>query len=363
MIACDRVTLRLGSFTLQNLSFSLKPGECLSIMGPSGAGKTVLLETIAGLHQPDHGRLLIRGADATDIPPEERRIGLVYQDASLFPHMTVAENIGFGLVVRRTPERERIRKVDAQLDSFGIQHLAERHPATLSGGEQQRVALARALAVDPDILLLDEPFAAVDRESRNRLLRDLHTLNRDQGLTMIQVTHALEDALAVADRIAVIFDGHIHHIGPAASVLTSPETERVARFIGIENLIPGIVGSHAGGLCTVALEGGADLICTDRGRPLSLGQRVTACIRAFDVLIGPVGRSEESGWNIFRGDVIERTSAGGIVKLTLDCGDITLAAMVLERRQDSTVSASSGLIASVAPDAIHLIPAEMDAHD
>ena len=190
MIEFDRVSLALGSFSLNDVSLTIGRGDYYFIVGPSGAGKTVLLETIAGLHRPESGRVLLRGEEITTLPPEKRRVALVYQDYSLFPHMKVADNVGYGLKMQRR-DKARIReRVADLLQQFGIDHLADRYPATLSGGEQQRVALARSIAVDPDVLLLDEPLSALDPVSKEKFIRDLQRIHREHNLTIVQVSHS-----------------------------------------------------------------------------------------------------------------------------------------------------------------------------
>jgi ABC-type Fe3+/spermidine/putrescine transport system ATPase subunit len=223
MIALEKVSLRRGTFSLQRVSLSIRRGECLFLMGPSGAGKTLLLEVIAGLHQDATGRVLLRGNDMTGVPPEERDVALVYQDYALFPHLTVRENVAFGPRMRGFSTSRIDALIGGLLDRFGIREMERRYPGTLSGGERQRVALARALATEPDILLLDEPFAAVDQDLRGRFILEMRDLQRQQGITVVQVSHARDEALVLADRIAVISAGRILKTGSAEEVFPGPE--------------------------------------------------------------------------------------------------------------------------------------------
>ncbi|MFY1645284.1 ABC transporter ATP-binding protein, partial [Methanoculleus bourgensis] len=201
MIEFDQVSLALGSFRLNDVSLTINRGDYYFIVGPSGAGKTVILEAIAGLHRPRRGRILLRGEEVTSLPPEKRRVALVYQDYSLFPHMSVIDNVGYGLRMQGMGRADARREVAGLLTEFGIAHLADRYPGTLSGGEQQRVALARAVAVKPDILLLDEPLSALDPITQEKFILDLQRLHREDDLTIVQVSHARREAHLLATRM------------------------------------------------------------------------------------------------------------------------------------------------------------------
>jgi molybdate/tungstate transport system ATP-binding protein len=249
MIALEHLSLSLGDFSLHNVDLRIHKGEYLVLMGPSGAGKTVLLETIAGLRFPDNGRIFLNGMDVSSIPPEKRHIAIVYQDYSLFPHMTAFENIAFGLRLRNITKSETDRRVRSLIREFNIEHLMDRHPYSLSGGEQQRVALARALAVNPDILLLDEPFSALDPNSREECMRMVLALKKTLGLTIMQVSHSREEAYAVSDRVALIIDGSLVQTGPVDNIFHSPRSQAAAKYAGIDNIFTGTVlscdGTHA----------------------------------------------------------------------------------------------------------------------
>jgi molybdate/tungstate transport system ATP-binding protein len=207
MIALEGISLTRGSFSLRGVDLSVGKGKCLFLVGPSGAGKTLLLEIIAGLHPGAEGIVRLRGRDMAGVPPEGRGLGLVYQGYALFPHLTVRENVAFGPRMQGVGDDEVRAVVDPLLDRFGLRGLADRLSGGLSGGEGQRVALARALATGPDILLLDEPFGAVDPPLRARFIRELKELRQEQGLTVVQVSHARDEAFALADRVAVISGG------------------------------------------------------------------------------------------------------------------------------------------------------------
>jgi ABC-type Fe3+/spermidine/putrescine transport system ATPase subunit len=246
MIVLEQVCLALGEFCLHDIDLRISKGEYLVIMGPSGAGKTVLLETIAGLRFPDKGRIILDGIDACGIPPDKRRIAIVYQDYSLFPHMTAFENIAFGLRLQRVAEPETEQRVRALLKEFNIAHLIDHYPSSMSGGEQQRVALARALAVKPDILLLDEPFAALDPRTREECMGLMLAVKKSQNLTILQVSHSREEAFGVSDRVALLIGGSIIQTGSADEIFRTPRSPAAAKYAGIDNIFSGTVLSCDG---------------------------------------------------------------------------------------------------------------------
>lgn len=221
-----------------DLELEIENGEFFSLLGPSGCGKTTLLRLIAGLDSPDRGKVLLNGRDITNLSPDKRRIGLVFQNYALFPHLNVAENIEYGLKLGKHSSNERKQRVTEMLGLFRIESLAKRMVSQLSGGEQQRVALARALAPRPEILLLDEPFSALDYEIRGRLREELKQLQQDLGFTTIFVTHQQEEAISISDRIGLMRQGRIIQVGKPTDVYRNPVNSFVATFLGDANLIP-----------------------------------------------------------------------------------------------------------------------------
>jgi ABC-type Fe3+/spermidine/putrescine transport system ATPase subunit len=250
----DRVGKSFGPVAVViDASFALVPGEFISLLGPSGCGKTTTLSMIAGFERPDSGAILIRGQRIENAPPERRNIGMVFQNYALFPHMSVAENIGFGLTMRRTAGAEITQRVRAVAELVKVDHLLQRRPKELSGGQQQRVALARALVVEPALLLLDEPFGALDRQLREDLQIEIRALLRRLNITTVFVTHDQDEALSMSDRIAVMNAGRIEQIASPRALYEKPATKNVAAFIGRGSFIPGEV------------EGGEDRLVTAVG--------------------------------------------------------------------------------------------------
>ena len=225
---------------LDGLSLDLAPGELVALLGPSGCGKTTALRSLAGLERLDSGRVLLDGRDITHMPASRRDMGMVFQAYSLFPHLTARDNVAFGLRLRRMASGERQRVADRLLE---LVHLADKggsYPHQLSGGQQQRVALARALAIEPQVLLLDEPLSALDAKVRAQLRDEIRRIQTEVGITTLFVTHDQDEALAIADRVAVIFAGRLEQIAPPAELYERPRTARVAEFVGLSNHLRGM---------------------------------------------------------------------------------------------------------------------------
>jgi molybdate/tungstate transport system ATP-binding protein len=241
MIALEDLSVSMGDFRLDRITLEAGDGEYLVILGPSGAGKTVLLEVIAGLRMPDTGKVTVNKRDMAGILPEHRGVGLVYQDYSLFPHMTTAENIAYSLKLQKRPVPEIQERVDTLLENFGISSLKDRYPGSLSGGEQQRVAIARALATNPSVLLLDEPFASLDPRTRDDCIRVMQELKETRTITILQVSHSGDEAYALADKVVVLLGGKAVQAGTPDEIFCHPVTPGVAQFVGMENILTGTV--------------------------------------------------------------------------------------------------------------------------
>ena len=223
---------------VDHVSLEVRSGELLALVGPSGSGKSTLLRLIAGLLRPEAGSIWLDGRDITDVPPADRRVGLVFQSLALFPHLTVADNIGYGLEAKRVPKAKREQRIAELLERLHLDGLVDRHPDQLSGGQQQRVALARALAPEPEVLLFDEPLASVDARLRDELRWEIRTLHRESGTTGIYVTHDHGEAAFLGDRLAIMAEGRIHQMGPPAEIQAHPQSAFVAWFVGYNALGP-----------------------------------------------------------------------------------------------------------------------------
>jgi len=260
MVQLHGVTKRFGSFTaVNNVSLDIHAGEFLTLLGPSGCGKTTLLRMIAGFETPDLGSVWLDGADVTPRPPYRRNVNQVFQSYALFPHMTVRENIAFGLRMQGTPESESDRRVAEAIRLVSLDGFEERKPHQLSGGQRQRVALARALAPRPSVLLLDEPLSALDAKLRQAMQLELKRLQRQLGVTFVFVTHDQEEALIMSDRIAIVNEGRIEQIGDAQDIYHRPATAFVADFVGQTNLLEADMIGRAGTVTRLRLEGGLEL--------------------------------------------------------------------------------------------------------
>jgi sulfate/thiosulfate transport system ATP-binding protein len=233
VIAAQSLSKRFGGFTaLEDVSLEVPDGSLTALLGPSGSGKSTLLRIVAGLEAPSDGRVLIGGADVTDVPPQRRGIGFVFQHYAAFKHMKVRDNVAFGLKIRRRPREEVRARVDALLEVVGLTGWADRYPSQLSGGQRQRMALARALAVEPSVLLLDEPFGALDANVRHELREWLRRLHDEVHVTTVIVTHDQEEAMAIADRIVVLDRGRVQQAGAPREVYERPANEFVMGFLG-----------------------------------------------------------------------------------------------------------------------------------
>ena len=271
-------------------------GELFTLLGPSGCGKTTLLRLIAGFHPPDAGRILFDGREVTHLPPYARNIGMVFQNYALWPHMTVFQNIAYGLRLRRVRGTELGDRVKDGLTKVNLSGLGARYPGQLSGGQQQRVALARALVLSPDILLLDEPLSNLDAKIRVQVRSEIRTLQQELGITTVYVTHDQEEALSLSDRVAVMREGRILQLGPPREIYERPRTRFVADFVGTNNLVPGIVIEVAGETLTV--DTGLGRLRAQRpeeGERLGVGRPSVLAIRPENVTVEAPGAGSTSG--------------------------------------------------------------------
>jgi putative spermidine/putrescine transport system ATP-binding protein len=316
-VRLEELSRRYGQvLALDELNLTLAPGELVALLGPSGCGKTTALRLVAGLEEANSGRVVFGGKDVTSLPASRRDVGMVFQAYSLFPHMTAMQNVAFGLTLRHKSSDQRQRRSGEMLELVGLSGFADRYAHQLSGGQQQRVALARALAIEPKVLLLDEPLSALDAKVRSRLRDEIRRVQLDVGITTLFVTHDQEEALAIADRVGVMQAGHLEQLGPPTVVYSRPATPFVAEFVGLTNRMPGEVKF-----------GGVEV----RGSQLPLVQKdvptgpAIALVRPEAVTIAG-GADGDSGPLV--GTVIAVAFLGAISRVTVDLGDMTVLAQL-----------------------------------
>ncbi|MGH9464016.1 MAG: ABC transporter ATP-binding protein [Thermoanaerobaculia bacterium] len=343
------MTRRFGTFTaLDQVSLSIHEGEFFALLGPSGCGKTTLLRIIAGLDLPDDGRVRIDGVDAREIPAHKRPVNTVFQSYALFPHLTVRDNVAFGLRMKGVPAPELGQRVDEALAMVRIESFAERKPAQLSGGQKQRVALARALINRPKVLLLDEPLGALDLKLRKELQVELLALQRQVGITFVFVTHDQEEALVLSDRIALMRGGQIEQIGEAEAIYEQPRNRFVAQFLGSCNLIDGEVDGD-GRVHTAA----GPLAVHGLGAELPASGPVTLAIRPEKVALASPGPLRE---NIVYGRVAEVIYIGSESHYVLDSSLGPLTAYVMNSILDPpSLEIGNDVMAFLPPSALRVL--------
>ena len=319
---------------LDSVSVSIRQGEFFSLLGPSGCGKTTLLRAIGGLDYPDAGIIRILGQNTDEIPAHKRPVNTVFQSYALFPHMTIAENIGFGLRMKKIPRGQAAERIKRVMDMVQITQLAERKPAQLSGGQRQRVALARAIVNEPQVLLLDEPMGALDLKLRKELQVELLTLQRRLGITFICVTHDQEEALVMSDRIAVMRAGKIEQLGDAEELYEHPRTKFVGQFLGSVNLLEARVTNRSGNDIFVETPAGPMRVDASVQRsPAHRNDRFLVAIRPEKVAM--LGRNEGSGENRFPVNVTQLMYIGSETHYDLDAGGLKLTAEIMNAKVGS----------------------------
>jgi molybdopterin-binding protein len=329
--------------------------EVIVVVGPNGAGKSILLETLALLQKPTQGRTLFEGqpVEGRELALR-RRMAVVFQDPLLL-RRSVADNVAMGLRLRGASSSVRRGKAALWMERFGIAHLARRSAVTISGGEAQRANLARAFALDPEVLLLDEPFSALDQPTREELLDDLSAALRDTGVTTVFVTHDRAEALRLGDRVAVMMGGHIRQVGTAAEVFAAPVDEEVAAFVGVETIVGGRVQSLADGLATIGV---GDATVQAMVPSLDSGGEVLVCLRPEDVVLEPAGldRHLTSARNHLPGTVRRVTTLGGQVRVVVDCGFTLVSLITKQSLEEMALKVGDQVVASFKATAVHVIP-------
>lgn len=363
-VEIDAVTKRFGDvIAVDDLTFEIGDGEFFSMLGPSGCGKTTMLRMIAGLDLPSAGEISIFGAQVADTPPNKRPVNTVFQQYALFPHMTVADNVGFGLRMQKVDKAERHRQVGEILSLVRLDGLEQRKPSQLSGGQQQRVALARALVNRPKVLLLDEPLGALDLKLRQEMQIELKALQREIGITFIFVTHDQDEALTMSDRIAVMNAGRILQIGRPEDIYEAPADRFVAGFIGQSNLLDATV-AETGQTGVVVLGNGRRLSADTSGR--SAGTNVTLAIRPERLSLAAI--SESSGDGV---EATDGSAVAGVVTAATYVGTATIYRVAIdwmhvdvriENRNDERIAIGTDVRIAWNPSALSvLVDTDVDA--
>ena len=299
---------------LKGISLAIGKGEFITLLGSSGCGKTTTLRIIAGLETPDGGQVFLDGKDVTSLAPEARDVNTVFQNYALFPHMNVADNIGYGLKLKKTPKEEIRRKVKEMLELVQLPGYEKRKPSELSGGQKQRVAIARALVNNPKVLLLDEPLGALDLQLRRAMQIELKRLQKKLGITFVYITHDQEEAINMSDRIAVMNEGRFEQIGSPDEIYNHPRTSYVATFVGNANILRGRAAGTENGSVLVELPGGI-MPVDAAGEEVKVGEEVTLAVRSENIrLDGGCGLEAE---------VAEKSFAGGLLRVVLKLSDGT----------------------------------------
>ncbi len=312
-----------NSVAVRDFNLDVERGEFISFLGPSGCGKTTTLRMIAGFELPSTGAIVVNGQDISMKPPNQRNVGMVFQSYALFPNMTVADNVGFGLKIAAKPKAEIERTVAEMLDVIHLPNFGGRYPHQLSGGQQQRVALARALAIHPQVLLLDEPLSALDAKIRVELRSEIRRIQRQLGITTIYVTHDQEEALSLSDRIVVMSAGQVEQIGTPFEIYNYPKTAFTAAFIGQLNMLPVTVTDPGTGQCDF------------RGQPVATSQAIEAAAGAsVRLAIRPeeLGLGQSPGDNHLPGRVEAVTFLGAIVRVRVDLGETSVSVDLFNER-------------------------------
>ena len=325
----DHVTKRFGALTaVDDVSFSIQKGEFFSLLGPSGCGKTTLLRMVGGFERPDSGRIYLDGKDITDAPPNMRRVHTVFQNYALFPTMTIWDNIAFSLRLAKKPKSEIEESVDAILEMIRMSDHAWKYPSQLSGGQKQRVAIARALVDRPQVLLLDEPLAALDLKLRQHMLLELDTIHDQVGITFVYVTHDQGEAMSLSDRIAVMNFGKVEQLDTAAKIYEAPKSSFVAAFIGDTNFLVGEIVSTEGDYCTIKVEG-IGAVSAYNDRKLDVGRKVHLSVRPEKIRVtrNPPPPEKGAGINVFNATVTDIIYQGVYTKYWLTSGGKSISAL------------------------------------
>jgi spermidine/putrescine transport system ATP-binding protein len=357
-VRLERVSKHFGELVaVSDLDLDIGRGEFFTLLGPSGCGKTTTLRMVAGFEEPTAGRVLIEGEDVAGLPSYRRPTNTVFQSYALFPHLSVRENVAFGLRRKRVPRQEITRRVEAELARVGLASEINRKPNQLSGGQQQRVALARALVNLPKVLLLDEPLGALDLKLRKGLQLELKRIQRDVGITFVYVTHDQEEALTMSDRIAVMSSGIVEQVGTPEGVYERPRTTFVAGFIGVSNLMPGEITAANGDRARVRLDTGLEVDTSVDG--VDTGERCHAVVRpeklSIDHATEPGGDGLPSVEGVVESSVYLGTSTQIVVRLSQDVAMTVLVPNASEAERARLPGGGARVRLSWAPEHMHVV--------
>ena len=311
MLEVKDLCVQMGKFFLKNVNLEVRDGEYFVLLGPTGSGKSVLLESIAGLTSITSGEVWINGKDVTDLNLEKRKIGFAFQDYALYRHLSVRDNISFGLMWKNQKQKDIDKAVDKAVELLHLENLLDKRSWTLSGGESQKIALARAISIKPDLLILDEPLSAVDAETKEDFERELRELHDHLGLTTIHVTHSFEEAVALGDRIAVIMDGEILQVGTPEEIFLYPQSEKLARFLMTRNVFAGEITLDANGSKVFSINGTRIVVNSE------LEGKAHISVRPENILLsrGPV---DSPGNNCIEGTITRIIDRGTITHIKVD---------------------------------------------
>jgi len=341
VIKIEDLRVEVGSFSLKDLSLEISDGEYFILLGPTGAGKTVLLEAIAGLNRVSKGRILLNNRNITDWKPEKRGVGIVYQDHALFPHLSIRENILFGLKLRKTSTAEKVKTEEWVVSLLGINYLLERRAATLSGGERQKVALARALKTRPEVLLLDEPLSALDPATRESVQEELRRLHTACNNTIIHVTHDFEEAMSLGTRIAVIGEGRLRQVGTPEDIFRHPASAFVARFGLARNVFQGVITT-----CN------NKKVFRTNGMEIQVASELEglcyASIRPEDIVVETT-TGQNAEYNHFSGRVTRITDKGAVINLTVDIPPALVCMLSRSQFSHSSIREGTQLSLYISP--------------
>jgi len=320
IVELNNLTRRFGTLTaVDNVNLTVSEGEFITLLGPSGCGKTTTLRMIGGFEFPDSGRVFLDGHDVTDLPPYDRPVNMVFQDYALFPHMSVADNVGYGLRIAGVTRADIAQRVKDALRMVDLESKAQNRPSQLSTGQKQRIALARALIRQPKVLLLDEPLSALDLKLREAMQVELKHLHQKLGITFVMVTHDQLEALVMSDRIVVMHDGALIQEGTPTELYEHPATPYVANFIGTSNLIIATVAETTADFI-VGSFGNARLKASSNGSKPPQGNKITLCVRPEKVRLLADGQSVPDGFNVLNGRATEQFFHGNAARIAADIG-------------------------------------------